>query len=529
MPDIVLKACCAWTPRVRRTLLLLLLTAWICSLLTGCMLFANLSPVASIQASSTAGPAPLFITLDAGASDDPDGAIVRYEWAFGDGTTATQIRPEHAFPVPGSYTVTLTVVDNHGASATSKLDIDVSEPNRPPVAVAAIEPSPAVTHEVIQFDASGSYDADDPIVSYAWDFGDGATASSEVTSYAYTEPGSYTVSLLVIDATGSACRVEQLLEVRVGDLAPQPVISASAEEAEVGTIVRFDATDSFDQDGVIVAYAWEFGDGETSGGDSTAHSYAQPGSYRVQLTVTDDSGLQQSVELRIQVHEAGQAPAPVEVETITRTYNWAFAGRAHSLTFEFPSQLLDEYRAIPRGVPPYREYDAYVLDPNDDALMQTLADELTLSTYQSTVEQMLIFVQTIVQYTADPGLWDFPRFPMETLVDGIGDCEDSSILYASLIRALGYRACLAMVDTDGDQVADHVAVFVPVADCFIEAYPGRTIWEIDGQPHAFAETAVTGGTLALGIDPWGLEEGDIQRIWEVASLSTALTAKRRSP
>jgi hypothetical protein len=72
-------------------------------------------PLASFTASPLSGPAPLEVRLDAADSRDPDGSIVSYLWSLGDGETASGVTVVHTFTLPGSYAVTLTVVDNEGA------------------------------------------------------------------------------------------------------------------------------------------------------------------------------------------------------------------------------------------------------------------------------------------------------------------------------------------------------------------------------------------------------------------------------
>jgi PKD repeat protein len=57
-------------------------------------------------------------TFDGSGSVDSDGTIASYAWAFGDGTTASGAVESHAYAVPGTYTTTLTVTDNGGATGT---------------------------------------------------------------------------------------------------------------------------------------------------------------------------------------------------------------------------------------------------------------------------------------------------------------------------------------------------------------------------------------------------------------------------
>src|SRR5207245_1332014 len=71
---------------------------------------------------------------------------------------------------------------------------------------------------------------------------------------------------------------------------PVTSFTESATTAPTGTAISFDASTSHDPDGTIVSYSWNFGDGMTSTGATTSHSYTTAGSYTVTLTVTDNSG-----------------------------------------------------------------------------------------------------------------------------------------------------------------------------------------------------------------------------------------------
>lgn len=85
-----------------------------------------------------------------------------------------------------------------GAPWTPPIPHVVSVP-LPPVGVIEASTLTPSASDIVTFDASGSYDPDGGIVSYAWDFGDGSTATGVTASHAYEEPGFYVVTLTVVD------------------------------------------------------------------------------------------------------------------------------------------------------------------------------------------------------------------------------------------------------------------------------------------------------------------------------------------
>jgi len=66
-----------------------------------------------------------FVSVDASGSSDPDGSVVRYDWAFGDGSTGAGARSGHRYAAPGQYVVRLTVTDDRGARATRTVTVTV--------------------------------------------------------------------------------------------------------------------------------------------------------------------------------------------------------------------------------------------------------------------------------------------------------------------------------------------------------------------------------------------------------------------
>jgi PKD repeat protein len=164
---------------------------------------ANRPPVASLGVSSYTGVSGQPVAFDASGSSDPDGDPLTYAWTFGDGATATVASTTHTYQTAGSFTVTLTVTDSGGASATQTTTAAISAANRPPVARAAASYA-GTAGQPIAFDASGSSDPDGDPLTYAWDFGDGATATGQSPLHAYQTAGSFTVALTVTDNRGAS-------------------------------------------------------------------------------------------------------------------------------------------------------------------------------------------------------------------------------------------------------------------------------------------------------------------------------------
>jgi Ca2+-binding RTX toxin-like protein len=93
---------------------------------------ANTLPTAAFATTPQSGTAPLTVAFDASTSIDPNGAIVSYTWAFGDGGATTGRAVSHRFATPGTYRVTLTVMDDSGARRTAQRTIPVTAADQPP-------------------------------------------------------------------------------------------------------------------------------------------------------------------------------------------------------------------------------------------------------------------------------------------------------------------------------------------------------------------------------------------------------------
>src|SRR5213079_2347842 len=129
----------------------------------------NQPPTAAFTASCSALTCSFTST-----SSDPDGSISAYSWTFGDGATSTAQNPSHTYAAGGTYTVTLAVTDNQGATGSSAKTVTVAAPNQPPTAAF----TSSCTALTCSFTSTSS-DPDGSIAAYSWTFGDGATATSQ--------------------------------------------------------------------------------------------------------------------------------------------------------------------------------------------------------------------------------------------------------------------------------------------------------------------------------------------------------------
>jgi len=134
------------------------------------------------------------------------------------------------------------------------------------------------------FTASGSFDSDGSIESYDWDFGDGSTGSGFSPGHTYEDPGDYIATLTVTDDDGATD--SDIVMVTATSRAPTAAFDIECTFLECS----FDATGSFDPDGTVVDYAWDFGDGTLGTGEMPTHTYPGQATYTVTLLVTDNHG-----------------------------------------------------------------------------------------------------------------------------------------------------------------------------------------------------------------------------------------------
>jgi PKD repeat protein len=242
---------------------------------------ANLPPVAHATVSCVKN----VCTFDGRTSTDENVPALSYSWDFGNATTGTGPVPVRTYTGPGTFTVTLTVKDEWGATATTTLPVTITEP------AGNVAPTPATVSSCVALACSvSSFGTVDPntgdVITYAWNWGDGALSTGSSATHTYATTGTYTVTMTATDGWGkSATKTTIITLVEPGtNVAPTPTFTPTC----VGLSCVMNSSGTVDPNGDVIRYSWNFGDGTAaSTATSPSHVYAAAGTYTVTLTVTD--------------------------------------------------------------------------------------------------------------------------------------------------------------------------------------------------------------------------------------------------
>ncbi len=233
--------------------------------------------------------------------------------------------------------------DNWAASGIFSYTVGVPSPNLPPVAIFTESEETVSIEVVIHFNASQSYDPDGTIVSYFWDFGDGTNATGATADHAYSSSGTYVVTLKITDDDGAVDSAFSIITVLALNQPPVAAFTESATTVFTNDIIQFNASASYDPDGTITSYSWDFGDGNVATGAVVEHAYEDDGTYNVTLTVTDDEGATDTITSTKQVKNRPPVASFTEsAETVYTNEVVAFdATSSHDPDGEINSYLWD--------------------------------------------------------------------------------------------------------------------------------------------------------------------------------------------
>ena len=343
---------------------------------------ADAGPTASLSVTPSTGIAPVAVMASTAGSIAPNGTIASSTIDFGDGAVMSGPAASHTYGTSGTYTVTATVTDNLGKSATATAPVNITA-NQPPQAALSVTPANGTAPVTVTASTAGSSDPDGSIASSAIDFGDGTSAAGPTASHTYGASGNYTITATVKDNLGATASATASVSVSAGGMtltapttgstanAPthvvasafsgnpissiwiyidnvvqyktsgstvdtylnlsggQHFISAQAWDSK-GTLYKQTATftvnappvaalaltqssayapatvtastsGSTDSTGTITASSIDFGDGTVLSGTTASHSY-KAGTYTVRATVTDSNGLSSATTKTVTVN-----------------------------------------------------------------------------------------------------------------------------------------------------------------------------------------------------------------------------------
>jgi len=257
---------------------------------------ADAPPKASFVYNPNPGRLPVKVNYDASGSSDPDGQIVSYSWDFGDGGHGAGKNVSHSYAKEGTYTTTLTVKDNFGLDKSSSQTVTIV-----PTPVAIITGGPTKGRAPLSTAFNGSHSKSSQtggkITSFAWDFGNGATATGNKVNHIYKTIGNFSVTLTVTDNKNKT--QSKTIAVFVFSK-PKAIFSYSPSIITPSTTVTFDGSASYDKYEAILSYRWSFGDGTTGTGSKLTHRFNKGGrNYTVNLTVTNVQGYKNSLSKSI--------------------------------------------------------------------------------------------------------------------------------------------------------------------------------------------------------------------------------------
>jgi PKD repeat protein len=300
------------------------------------------SPVQIIDTKPTAAftyvPNGFVVDFDASGSWD-DYGIVSYTWDWGDGTSLTTASPIASH----DYSAGTSSAANAGSKTTTNMNSEeappmpyvvfgfVTDPYGNPVFGASVTVTDVNTGSVwttttdfeygyygvdlywgnlpLIIDYWMAYDVVKVTAEYdgmvGWNEGVLMSPGNEAFLWLDISIGapSHLVTLTVTDSIGQTASVSHFV--------PVPQMAAPIANFTIAAsqfLVTVNGSGSFDPDGSIVSYAWDFGDGSTATGVTASHSYATLGTWWITLTVTDDDGLTASFESQVTINWGPPGP-----------------------------------------------------------------------------------------------------------------------------------------------------------------------------------------------------------------------------
>ena len=257
-------------------------------LIAGITLFLiTLSAAAQNTIAFTASTQEGCVPLSVNFTDQSVGEITSRIWNLGNGNISNHNPDVGAnFTIAGIYHITLTVTFSNGQVESLTKEISVYDKPSSDFISDILHPCEAAA---IRFSPSSS-GANNSNTIYEWDFGDGSYYTGALPTHQYKQSGQYLVKLTT--SNGTACKSSFSAQVLVPE-AEQPLnlqMMTVPSNACVLAPLKFEGLVSGRAPGTYSIH-WDFGDNTSEQKIQPTHSYAQPGTYKVNLIAVSNSGV----------------------------------------------------------------------------------------------------------------------------------------------------------------------------------------------------------------------------------------------
>lgn len=241
------------------------------------------APQAVFSQDKTQGCVPLIVNF----TDNSSGNIKSWYWDFGNGNTSVLQNPGAVYGKAGVFTLKLIVTDINGKQ-DSVIKTTAVTAFANPIAEFTATPQLICKNDEVNFTFTGSQTTN-PIISYAWNFGDGEQSNTKNPNHTYKAEGTFAVSLVVTDNLGCRNVLNKPGFLQVSE--PPKVDFTSDVKGGCKTPLNVNFTNATPPiTGKTHTYFWDFGNGQTSTQQNPAHTYQNNGNYNVSLRVSDNQG-----------------------------------------------------------------------------------------------------------------------------------------------------------------------------------------------------------------------------------------------
>ncbi|MDO1448833.1 PKD domain-containing protein [Rhodocytophaga aerolata] len=334
-------------------------------------------------------------TLFFDESTVPQGEITSWLWNFGDPSSgvsnlAESQNPSHIFSASGSYAVTLKVQTIYGCVDSISRTIQVIQSPQSRFAYQL-----DCTNKQVNF--SDQTFAAEAITSWYWDFGDNSSSTEQNPAHIYSNPGTYTVSLITTAASRCTNSFSQAIQVNDAPIADFIL----PEFVCINTTLLFTDQSRAATNDYIINWEWDFGSFGTSTQRSPSIHFASEKSISIPVTlkITTAAGCQAMLTNNILL----QAPPVVAfvykaVSTFTPLqlqFSSSADGEMAKYFWEFGDGEISEEK---NPVHTYKQSGTYLVSlrvENAQGCQVALEKEITLSTVADSFELKLEYIEAI--------------------------------------------------------------------------------------------------------------------------------------